>query len=133
MKSIAIDFFLFYVCLNLASWFIIEAELLPGSSIQPVSDPSGLAFWSDVTTIVTGSVLAMAAIALKHFIFGGAVIVVVALTWLFDPIDNLINGFPRLMVNMGVPTPISLVVQVLVGFVFLFFFIEFVGGRQVSD
>ena len=138
MKLEAYDVILFYICLNLACGIIVEGPILPGSYAQPASSAEQMPFWGTVSSLTVISSIAipgiggLIAIITGHALFGAALLILAALTYLFPILQWIINGFPVFIANMGVPTIIYLPIQVLVGFIFMVFIIEFLGGRQVS-
>ncbi len=138
MRGIAFDILLFYICLNLSCWLIVETNILPGISVQPESSPEQMPFWGTVSSLTTISSIAipgiggLIAIITGHLLFGAALLVLAALTYFFPIVQWLINGFPIFIANLDLPIPIYLIIQVLVGFCFLIFIIEFMGGRQIS-
>jgi len=139
MRGIAFDILLFYICLNLALGFLATVNALPGYNVPPASTASQLGFfdkalsYTDIASIaVPGAIGGVIAILMGHALLGGAILVITAAGIAFPIVRVLILGFPTLLSNLNVPSPVVVVLQVLTGLVWLVFFAEFLGGREVG-
>ena len=135
MKVGAFEVLLFFICLNLSCFVLNEMEALP-VSIQPTETPASInaLFVTNVggaIAIIGGGVFA--GLLLGALVQAAAIALVIAVLSFLVPIFNWIfAGFPKLLLQMGLPEPIYLVITVLVGVVWVWFLIGIVGQRYME-
>jgi len=143
MRATPFAILLFFVCLNLSIYFVNETQILPNMEQPPYSAPEDIATklvhvdtsGESLLAGILGS-LAVASIVrwlTGRMIYGGTVaIILFAMNLLFPIVRWLIFGFPLFMDQMGVHTALTTVLKILIGLVWTWFIIGFVGQRQME-
>jgi len=135
MRVGAFEILLFFICLNLSCFILNEMDALP-ETVQATETPASindqflLGIGSSIAIIMGGVIAGMLVSAV---IQGAAVaLVIAAISWLVPVADWLFLGFPKMLMLMGLPDPIWLSLQVLIGIVWVWFLIGIVAQRYME-
>ena len=133
---------LFFVCLNLALFMMNETALLGELSRPPYEEPTAIIenlFYLDLSTntlIMAGTSLVVSIIVgfiAGNMIYGGTVaIILFALNLLFPIVRWVLFGFPIFLAQIGVPTVVITVVNVLMSVVWFWFILGIIAQRQLE-
>lgn len=135
----AYSLLLFYVCLNLAAALVITFDIVSIGNWGQHSDAE-MSGWFNLNIfgmVAVGGGVTVAGIV-AYFTKSYGLTVGLLLVWIvgvvYDPIRNLLLGFPLLLTAL-LPAEIAFlgtVFTVLSSVVFFMFFVEILSGRQVT-
>lgn len=126
----AINLLLFYICLNLSAWLIVNLNI---TNLQlTFNTPAQLDMNSKLVGIFGGTVTGLVITALGYQFVGAAVLILTALSWFYEPLQMIFYGFPNMLMLLGVPSLISTIISVLVNFTIFVWIFAFMAGKPVE-
>lgn len=135
MKVGAFEILLFFVCLNLSCYILVEMEALPYYI-------EGIETTTSIETMTINKILGSIAIVIAGTFVGvlfnavtqaAAIAMIVAtLNYLIEVVEWILFGFPKLLTLFGVPSIIYTVLATLLGLVWFWFLIGIVAQRYME-
>lgn len=143
MRVTAYGTIVFFVCINLSLFLLNSTAMLTNYELSPFEDPAEIsAIFIDFN--ITADEILFASIPLVigaiigfitgNFIFGGTVaIILFALELLFPIVRWILFGFPIFLGQIGVPSPIILVLDAFLAVIWAWFILGFIGQRTAWE
>lgn len=135
MKIGAFELLLFFICINLSCYILNTIEVLPDTTLatetpQSINDQFALGIGGSIAIVMGGVIAGMMVSAV---IQGAAIaLIIAAISWLVPIADWIFLGFPKMLALIGLPEPIWLAIQVLIGLVWVWFLIGIVAQRYME-
>lgn len=137
MRIGAFEILFFFICLNLSFYVINETQAIPEHSIEGVETPASIEAMT-IDRIVAGGVIlvigTLISIALKQYVLGGTITVILFALELVAPVvDWVLFGFPRFLTIIDVPPVISTALTTIFAVVWFWFLIGLISQRYMEQ
>jgi len=129
------EIILFFVCLNLACYFLNEIEAIPYAlegieTPETIMEQTSLQLFSSIAVVISGT---FAGFIVGSIVAGASIaLVLAAIMYVLPILQWVFFGFPNVLLFMGVPSVITTVIQVLIGVVFFWFLIGLIAQRYME-
>ena len=127
-----------FICLNIAVAIVESFEIfnvsIPYESLTNLqsqfSVPSN---WENIVVPSTLAVGGLVSVLLGYGLVGISILMIGALSLFWRPAQIVVGGFGLFLERCGVPPLLCQVANVFSAVIWMFFIIEYLGGRQISE